>query len=177
MPTTLVPVALSVALVALLPACGPRPTASTPPDAGVLQGNIDTRPFVARSGFAHPRKNDDDIDIFFYEEERTASEACAGTSSPFELDEAERLVWVQMPWPVAEGTEGQSIEAEEPNYWGMFFQVQRGHGSTATRATGTITVERAQPSAGTLHLDVATENTSDLHGSVRGAMAFSICPR
>lgn len=45
------------------------------------------------------------------------------------------------------------------------------------RAPGTITVERAQPNAGTLHLDAATENEGDLHGSVRGAMAFSICPR
>lgn len=176
MPTTLAPVVLSVALVALLPACGPRGAASTPPDTTASHGNIDARPFVVRSGYAHWRRDNGDIDILFYEEERTPGEVC-GDTSPFELDEAERLVWVQMPWPVAEGTQGQDLDVDEPNFWGVFFQVQRGHGSTATRATGFITVERAQPNAGTLYLDVATENEGDLHGSVRGSMSFTICPR
>lgn len=173
MPNALASAAVSVALLALLPACRPRGAASTPPDANGLQGNIDARPFVARSGYAQLRR-DGDIDIFFYERERTAREVCDAWT-PFELEEAERLVWIQMPWPVAEGTRGQNLDTNEANLWGIFFHVQRGHGSTSTRATGTVTVERSQPSTGTLFVDAATENDGELHGSVRGAMAFSLC--
>lgn len=175
MPITVAPVALCVALVALLPACGPKGAGSTSPDhAAGLQGNIDTRPFVARSGFARQRLRGG-IDVYFYETALSVSEGCG--ESLVELAEAQRLVWVQMPWPVAEGAQGQGFEADEPNYWSTFFTVQRGHGNTSTRATGTITVERAEADAGMLRLDSATENEGDLHGSVRGAMAFSICSR
>lgn len=176
MPTNFASVALSVALVALLPGCGPRGGASSAPDPKVLQGNIDTRPFVARSGVAIPRK-DGAIDIFFYERVRTVSEVCNPEVPPMELTEAERLIWVQMPWPLVSGTEGQSWTHKEPNFWGSFFHVQRGHGSTSKRAPGEIVVERSQSNGGTLYLDVATENNGDLHGSARGSMSFEICPR
>lgn len=177
MPNALVPVALSAVLLALLPACGPRGGAAAPPDVAGQVGNIDTRPFVVRSGFGEWRRNGRGIDIYFYERALTEREVCSVGVPAVELGEAERVVWVQMPWPVAEGTEGQNVDTKAPNLWGIFFHVQRGHGSTSTRAVGFVTVKRARPDGGTLHVDAATENEGDLHGSVRGEMSFTICPR
>lgn len=175
MPNVPVLVVLSV-LLAMSPACGPRGAASTPPEIAGQIGNIDTRPFAVRSGFAHRRKNGD-IDIHFYERALTEREVCYTGLAIAELAEAERAVWIQMPWPVVVGTEGQDYSTKEPNFWGIFFHVQRGHGSTSKRAIGTVKVERARPDGGTLFIDAATENDGDLHGSVRGSMSFVICPR
>ena len=159
----------------VLPACGHRPSAGPrTPSATALQGTIDARPFVARAGFARRRRNGG-IDIFFYERDATAPRPCEDPDSTWNLDDAERLVWVQMPWPVTGGD--LPFEVSTTSGWGAFLHVQRGHGSTSTRATGSLTVERSHADGGTLLLDVATENDGDLHGSVSGAMAFSICPR
>lgn len=159
---------------------GCRATPSDAPDSDPdrLSGNIDVRPFTAAIAYAHERYYDDDLDIHAFERAVSPEVGCG--SADFALEDTERYVWVQMPWPVEPASEWWSTGAgEDPpngNDAGVFFSVRRGHGSTATRATGRVEVLDVAERGGVLYLEVATENTGSLHGSVKGSIPFTICP-
>ena len=147
-----------------------------------LRGTIDVRPFEARSAFAKRRDDNGEVDIVVFERAVAPARACEQLLS--QRDDTERLVLVQMRWPLQPGTSLLSLSARElaerqpkSGTAAVQFSVRRGLGESWQRALGWVVVSSASPSGGTLTLDVATANEpGGVTGSIRGALPFVLCP-
>jgi hypothetical protein len=146
-----------------------------------LRGTIDVRPFEARSAFARRRSDNGKLDIIVFDTELSPARGCDHVEGEHDT---ERVIQVQMPWPLPLGTTLRSMDPHEfaalqptSGTAGVRFSVRRGLGGASQTALGSVVVSAVSASGGTLTLDVASANLPEgVSGEVRGAVPFVLCP-
>ena len=167
-------VAVALCLVA---ACRLSPSTAPTEDADALRGDIDARPFTAGIAYAHERLRDDDIDLYVFERPIPRRLGCGSAEAA--LQDNERYVWVQMPWPAPVASEWWSTSNSRPpngNNAGAFFGLRQEHATTMERITGKVEVLETAGDRGALFLDVAALDDASIRGAVKGTVEFSLCP-
>lgn len=167
-----------LALASFTVACGgshAEPQPSVQPE-GRLSGNVDVRPFTAVEAYAYRRPDNSKADIKAFPFAVGPEAGCQ--AGELMLEETQRMVLVQMPWPVDEGSEWNTeTRQDNDRYVGIFFHVRRGLGGSSQRAEGILRATSVADDRGELWLHVATANKAGgVHGSLEGSLPFTVCP-
>lgn len=137
---------------------------------------VEGRPFTAEVAFAERRINADPpaIDIFVYERPATKEVGCDRLGK--EWLNGERGLWIQMEWPARQGRTWDTHDVSN-GAPGVFFILSRVD-QLSERIEGEVTAVDVRVDAGTLRLDVVSDNDQDtkIRGAVAGQIDFTICP-